>query len=90
MTVYRPSNVMGTEARLVTVIQYVEFDGSARSTATDQSSSGAPLRTVVGIMYQTTCHFAGQPKVNHRPLAPAVKLPVHWVPVHMALPLDRQ
>ena len=34
-------------------------------------------------MYQTTCHVAGQLKVNHRFDAPGAKDPVNWVLVHM-------
>src|SRR6266705_1467415 len=65
-TAYLPSNVIGLAVGLVTVSQYVTWVPSARSTAMDQPISGTPMWTVVGTIYQTTCHEAGQLKVNQR------------------------
>ena len=59
------------------MIQYVHCVASARSTATVQSSCGAPLRGDVGTMYQITCDPADQECVNQRCEALGARLPVN-------------
>src|SRR5215204_6187237 len=83
MTAYRPSKVTLFEVRFLTVIQYVTCVAFARSTATSQSIWGAPTCGEVGIMYQTTCHGAGQLNVNQRRVSPGLSVPVHCTPVHI-------
>src|SRR5215204_4241651 len=80
MTAYLPSKVTLFEVRFLRVIQYVTCVAFARSTATSQSIWGAPTCGEVGIMYQTTCHGAGQLKVNQRRCSLAARLPVHCTP----------
>src|SRR4030095_3443306 len=62
----------------------------ARSTATCQSPSGAPTLGDVGTTYQTTCHVAGQLKVNQRRVALAGIVPVNCTPTRIMSSSERQ
>ena len=65
------------------MIQYVTAVALALSTATSQSSYGAPFRGVIGITCQTTCQFAGQLNVNQRFDAFGPSVPVNCTPVNI-------